>query len=253
MNIDVRTGSPVNPQVGPKLAIVCSNRGRNGKSLVARLYTDYLLLTGQNPVVFDADTPHGHLRRFFPERSELIDIVRTDRQVAMFDRIMAEPWRDYVVDLPARDLVRFFDIIEEIDLISEARRVAMPVVVLFVVEPAMDAIIAARDLMRSAPVDCFVPVQNRVFGDVYAGRHTGAAYHDLIGEGEVVIPALEYDVIGYLEDTSVSLSSLMQAPPAELSLEARLDLYDAVVDLFGQFHTLQLGFDLASLRNLGVM
>lgn len=253
MNIDAVNGMPPGSDVGPKLAIVCSNRGRNGKTLLARLYTDYLLMTGQDPWVFDSDAPHGRLRRYFPGRSDLIDIVRTESQVAMFDRILAEPSRDYVLDLPARDLNRFFGILDNIGFTEEARRLSVPVVVLYVVEPVVDSVLAARELMGRVRVDCFVPVQNRVFGDINAVARTAALYGELISDGEIVLPALDRGVINCLEDTSITLKMLMRSPPASVSDETRLAIYDMVVALFAQFHDLQLQFDLAGLRRLGVM
>ena len=104
------------------MTVVCSDESRNGKTLTARLLTDHLLLTGRDPHVFDCDDPRGHINRFFPARSTLIDIVRTPGQIRLFDTVLANPGRDYVVDLPANALDGFFTVVDDLDFINELHR-----------------------------------------------------------------------------------------------------------------------------------
>jgi hypothetical protein len=114
----------------PKVIVVCSDRARTGKSLLARLFVDYLLLAWRDPFLFDTAPPPGDAARFYPERSILVDLSRTRGQMALFDTILASPPRDFVVDLAAPQFARFFDTMAEISFLEEleSRGYAMGVV-----------------------------------------------------------------------------------------------------------------------------
>ena len=84
-----REGRPVGRK--PKATDSVLDRTRCGKTLTARLYGDFLLLTGRDPQVFDTAAPPGGIIDFYPERTRLVDFSRTTGQVALFDTILASP------------------------------------------------------------------------------------------------------------------------------------------------------------------
>ena len=140
----------------PKLLIVCSDRTRCGKTLTARLYGDFLLLTGRDPQVFDTAPPPGGIIDFYPERTRMVDFSRTPGQVALFDTILASPHRDSIVDLATLHLQHFFNVITEIDFLAEADRVGMLVCILFVTDRSASSLRVARDIKeRSGVVHLF--------------------------------------------------------------------------------------------------
>ena len=98
----------MNKRVASRITVVCSDEARNGKTLLARLITDHMLLTGREPHVFDCDAPRGDIVRYFPEITTLIDIEHTRGQIKLFDTVLADPWRNYIIDLPAHGLDPFF-------------------------------------------------------------------------------------------------------------------------------------------------
>ena len=83
------------------IAIVCSDRHRNGKTLLARLLVDHLLMEERDPYCLDLSYPEGTLRSFFPGRTALVDFEHVPGQMKVFDTILAGPGRDYVIDVPA--------------------------------------------------------------------------------------------------------------------------------------------------------
>ena len=92
----------------PTIYIVASDASRNGKTLLARLVVDYLLLDGKDPFIFDTDAPDGPLRQFFPGRTALADFEKMPGRMKLFDTILTSPGRDYVIDLPQRHMQPFF-------------------------------------------------------------------------------------------------------------------------------------------------
>ena len=73
--------------ITPTIYVVVSDQHRNGKTLLARLLSDYLLLDGRDPFLFDTDAPDGPLRNFFPGRTALADFAAIRGQMKLFDTI----------------------------------------------------------------------------------------------------------------------------------------------------------------------
>ena len=123
--------------VGPKIYVVCSDRARNGKTLLVRLYADFLMAVDRDPLIIDADSPDGKAAGYFPDRSIIVDLDRVKGQMTALDTILMMPERDYIIDLPARQFSRFFNVLEELNFIEESRNAGMELIVLFIVEPSM--------------------------------------------------------------------------------------------------------------------
>lgn len=110
--------------MGCSVTIVCSDSTRNGKTLLARMVADLLSMRKDNsPVVFDTDLTGNGIRNFLPLKTLTIDLSKVADQVRMFDAMLesrpvggndpdARP--DYVIDLAANDLDRFFRIFKDI-------------------------------------------------------------------------------------------------------------------------------------------
>jgi hypothetical protein len=99
--------------------VVTSDEARNGKTFFARLLVEYLLLAKRNPVVFDAGWPHQHMKQRWPGRTQSADFSKVQGQMAFFDRVLAMPARDCVLDLSWRDLQTFLSLAEAIQFSRE--------------------------------------------------------------------------------------------------------------------------------------
>ena len=151
----------------PIVYIVCSGRHRIGKTLLARVLIDYLLLDQRNPFVFDADWPDGPLRKHFPDRAVRVDLKHITGQMKLFDTILSLPSSDHVIDIPAGDTQRFSDACATIEFSNEARRQGFKVVVLYIVEATEEAAWAAQVMNSKVLPDLFVPVHNLSAGSVW--------------------------------------------------------------------------------------
>ena len=144
----------------PTIHIVASDANRNGKTLLARLITDYLLLDKRDPFLIDTDAPEGPLRHFFPGRTVLADFEKTPGQMKVFDTILGAPGRDYVVDLPQRNMLAFFTATAELNFWQEARAVGFRIFVYFIVDRASSSLRAAREIEQLVSADLFIAVRN---------------------------------------------------------------------------------------------
>jgi hypothetical protein len=146
--------------IQPTVYLIASDQHRNGKTLLARLLTDYLLLDGRDPFLIDTDAPEGPLRSFFPGRTALADFASIKGQMKLFDTVLAGPGRDYVVDLPVRHAETFWAVERDLNFFAECHKAGFRVFVFFVVDDSMQSHRAARAVQAHTQVDLFVPVRN---------------------------------------------------------------------------------------------
>jgi hypothetical protein len=67
--------------------IVGGNRGGTGKTTISRTLMDYVRHQGLTYRAFDTEAPLGVLKRFFPDKTQIVDLTRSDDQMRVFDTI----------------------------------------------------------------------------------------------------------------------------------------------------------------------
>lgn len=159
--------------IPPIIYITCSDQHRNGKTLLARVLIDYLMLENRDPFVIDAGFPEGPLRIYFPGRTALVDLTAVRGQMKLFDTIIAGHGRDYVIDIPAAKLERFTTASQELRFTMEAQRAGFRIVVLYVVDKHPESLEAAVLLERAIGPDLLVPVKNAAVGSALPPGYSG--------------------------------------------------------------------------------
>lgn len=212
--------------------IVASPRARNGKTLLARLIADHLLLMGEAPRLFDTDAAEKKLSLYFPARSTVIDLERVPDQMKLFDTLASSPSETRVVDLTHRSFQKFFHMMREIDFVAEAGLCDVETVLFYIPDRDPESWEQGR-ILRDQFHDCaFVLVENAAVGEL--GRETlrGNAYRALRTHSlKLCMPQLDPFFAGAIADTALSLSEFLrpqpgrprpqQMPFAYLSLEGR--------------------------------
>lgn len=148
----------------PTIYIVCSDRGRNGKTLLARILVDHLLIEERDPFCFDLGAPEGALRAYFPGRTALIDMGDEASRAKLFDIILTRAGRDYVIDVPSAQLARFTEAAGERSLHQAARERGFRLCVLFVVDRDPASLKSAVAIEEMLEPDLLAPVVNRFVG-----------------------------------------------------------------------------------------
>ncbi len=239
--------------VGPKIYVVCSDRARNGKTLLARLYADYLLAIDRDPLIIDADYPDGRAAQCFPDRSIIVDLEKVKGQMTALDTILLMPERDYIIDLPSRLFLRFFDMLEELNFIEETRAAGMELIVLFIVEPSMKSLKIAKDVCISYPHDRFIAVRNEAFGHVLDKYEEAKVYFDISAYGEIAIPAVDRKTMQVVDNTSFSFSDLLAGNNYGLDADTARRLRAFAQLIFGQMRDIQLKLDIIDLKRMGLV
>lgn len=73
----------------PQVIIIGADKGGVGKTMVTRALLDYLKTNAIEHRAFDTETPTGVLKRFFADKTELVDLTDSDGQMKVFDTLGA--------------------------------------------------------------------------------------------------------------------------------------------------------------------
>jgi len=225
-----------------KFHIVCSDQARNGKTLVARLLCDYLILSRRAPLIFDAAPSTGGLRSWYPARASKVELSTTAGQMALFDRALAQPLHDCIVDLPAHLLPAAADLMRHIGFGEERHTPGLELVVLYVADRNVDSLLAGRKLRGLLRPARFIVVKNEAILRDESDRVAKFLYDGLAKEGQLVVPELDGAVTAAIEDKTFSFRRFAEEEqPANLSLEVCEGIENLLSRVFRQFDVLGLG------------
>ncbi len=71
----------------PLVVIVGADKGGVGKTTLSRVLLDYFKTKGADARAFDTEWPQGVLKRFHPDKTEVVDLAHSDGQMAVFDTL----------------------------------------------------------------------------------------------------------------------------------------------------------------------
>jgi hypothetical protein len=220
----------------PTVFIVASDQHRNGKTLFARILTDYLLLDGRDPFVIDTDAPDGPLRAYFPGRTQLADYANVQGKIKIFDTILTSIGRDYVIDLTARHTDAFFDKAAELGFFAETAKLGYRIIVFFIVDADAASLKKARALQESLEVDLFVPVRNQYIGSAWPED-----------EGSFNIPALDQAIVKVISGRRFSLRAYVLGDPQNLDNAMDLPLKRFIYEIMQNLNNLEPTISLKGL------
>ena len=220
------------------LYIICSPQRGVGKTLLARLLTEFYLIDARPVTAFDLADEGPQLADFLPGCTTIADISDAPGQMALFDQILADRQATKIIDLSHRTFMDFFTIAERIGFFEEARRQAIEPLLLFMIDPGPKSAKAYTILGRWFAEASLLPVRNQL---VAKGIPYSAAFAN---ESQVSV-SLEIPVLGtslkpLVEQQTFSFADFWRATP--ISLPVRLDdeLRAWIKRIFLQFREIEL-------------
>ena len=114
--------------------IVCSPRPLVGKTLLARLLAEFLLLKDGSVSAFDINLKEPSLLEYLPRLTETADIMDTFGKMQLMDRLIVHDGVPKVVDLGFHAFDEFFKMTHQIGFLKEAVRREVAPIVLFVAD-----------------------------------------------------------------------------------------------------------------------
>jgi hypothetical protein len=146
------------------VTIVASPRPRVGKTLLARLLTDFHLTEGRTVAAFDLNTGEKTLAQFIPAHAATSAIDDLKGQMALFDRLISDDGVTKIVDLGHASFESFFTLATQFGFAAEARSRGIRPMVLYPLTPDSTSVEAYHRLSHRLSELTFVPVRNELFG-----------------------------------------------------------------------------------------
>jgi hypothetical protein len=221
--------------------IICSPRPRVGKTLIARLLTEFFLFDGRPVAAFDASPNDASLSRYLPDFTIPATISDIKSQMALFDRLVINDSRPKIVDLAAGLFDPFFTLIRNIGFLEEAPKLSVSPVVLFVADRQQVSSDAYQMIWRWFPGN-LVPVHNQA---IMAAWHYGNFPTRRANGFPLRIPCLPWTLNSVVNKRGFSFSTFLDTPvnfPAEL--------HEWINRSFVAFRELQLSILMENFRPL---
>jgi hypothetical protein len=151
--------------------IICSPRPLVGKTMVARLLTEFLLLKNGVVAAFDINLKEPSLLDYLPEITETAEIDDTFGKMALMDRLIVNDGIAKVIDLGFHAFDEFFKMCEEIGFIKEAARRGVAPIILFLADTDRVSVRSQAMLQQQIPASALVTIDNEhvLRGELPAG------------------------------------------------------------------------------------
>ncbi len=194
--------------------IICSPRPIVGKTLVARLLTEFLQLQRGGVIAFDINLKEPSLLDFLPRLTETAEIDDTFGKMTLMDRLIVNDDLAKVIDLGYHAFDEFFKMTAEIGFIKEAARRGIAPVILFVADTDRVSARSHAMLREQIPPASLITIDNE---HVLRGELPPAMGHGrVLGIAalppflKTYIDRLNFSFTGYLRTEKDSSTELHQ-------------------------------------------
>jgi hypothetical protein len=140
--------------------IICSPRPLVGKTLIARLLSEFLLLKNGTVAAFDINLKGPSLLKYLPRITETAEVDDTFGKMALMDRLIVNDGIAKVIDLGFHAFDEFFKMSGEIGFLKEAARRAVSPIILFVADNDRVSARGHAMLQQQIPATAMVTIDN---------------------------------------------------------------------------------------------
>jgi hypothetical protein len=194
--------------------IICSPRPQVGKTLLARLLSEFLLLKNGRVTAFDINLKEPTLLDYLPDVTETAEVADTYGKMQLMDRIIVNDGVSKVIDLGFHAFDEFFKMSDEIGFMKEAQRRAVAPVVLFVADTDRVSARSHETLRQQIPPTNLMTVDNEfvVRGELLPSMSRGRVLRvtALPTFLKTYVDRLTFSFTGYLRQEKDSSTELHQ-------------------------------------------
>jgi hypothetical protein len=183
--------------------IICSPRPLVGKTLTARLLSEFLLLKNGTVNAFDINLKEPSLLDYLPSVTETAEVDNTFGKMQLMDRLIVNDTVAKVIDLGFHAFDEFFTMSEEIGFMKEAARRGVSPVILFVGDTDRASARGYAMLAQQIPATALITIDNEF---VVRGELPPAMSHGRI----IRIPALPVFLKTYIDRLTFSFTTYLR-------------------------------------------
>jgi hypothetical protein len=140
--------------------IICSPRPQVGKTLTARLLSEFLLLKNGTVTSFDINLKEPSLLDYLPAITETAEVIDTFGKMQLMDRLIVNDGVTKVIDLGYHAFDEFFKMIDEIGFMKEAIRRGVAPIILFMADTDRSSARGHEMLRQQIPDSALVTIDN---------------------------------------------------------------------------------------------
>jgi hypothetical protein len=194
--------------------IICSPRPLVGKTLIARLLSEFLLLKNGTVISFDINLKEPSLLEYLPRTTETADVIDTFGKMQLMDRLIVNDSVAKVIDLGFHAFDEFFKMTDEIGFMKEAVRRGVAPVILFVADTDRASAAGYGMLQQQIPPNALIAIDNEhvVRGELPRAMERGRVVRisALPVFLKTYIDRLSFSFTGYLRSERDSSTELHQ-------------------------------------------
>jgi hypothetical protein len=183
--------------------IICSPRPLVGKTLIARLLSEFLLLKHGTVSAFDINLKEPSLLEYLPKITETAEVDDTFGKMQLMDRLIVNDAVAKVIDLGFHAFDEFFKMSEEIGFMKEAARRGVSPVILFVADTDRASARGFAMLQQQIPPIALIAIDNEY---VVRGELPAAMAHCRV----LRIAALPVFLKTYIDRLTFSFTSYLR-------------------------------------------
>ena len=194
--------------------IICSPRPQVGKTLIARLLSEFLLLKNGTVISFDINLKEPSLLEYLPRTTETADVIDTFGKMQLMDRLIVNDSIAKVIDLGYHAFDEFFGMTDQIGFLKEAARRGVAPVILFVADTDRTSAAGYDMLQQQIPANALIAIDNEhvVRGELPRTMESGRVLRmsALPVFLKTYIDRLTFSFTGYLRQEKDSSTELHQ-------------------------------------------
>lgn len=208
--------------------IICSPRPLVGKTLIARLLCEFLLLQRGGVTGFDVNLKEPSLLDFLPGTTETADIDNTFGKMQLMDRLIVNDGIAKVIDLGFHAFDEFFTMVGQIGFFKEAARRGIAPFVLFVADSDRTSARGFEMLRLNVPERALLVVDNE---RILRGELPAAFSRNR----QIKIAALPLFLKTYIDRVSFSFTGYLRTEK-----DSSTELHQWIRDNYFSFRELEL-------------
>ena len=183
--------------------IICSPRPLVGKTLLARLLSEFLLLKNGTVTAFDINLKEPSLLEYLPRITETANVDTTFGKMTLMDRLIVNDGIAKVIDLGFHAFDEFFTMTDEIGFLKEAARRGVAPIILFIADTDRVSARGYPMLQDQIPATSLVTIDNE---HVVRGELPPA-----MGQGRIIrVPALPAFLKTYIDRLNFSFTGYLR-------------------------------------------
>src|SRR5262245_52867298 len=196
------------------LYVVCSPYRCVGKTLLARLLTEFHALADRPVAAFDLADEGPQLADYLPQFTTVAGVGDIFGQMALFEQVIADTDGANIIDVSHRTFQNFFTVVEEIGFFEEARRRSIEPLILFIIDPNPKSPTAYASLQRRFTEASLLPVRTRMDSGAIADGDAPASTS--APPAALELPRLDFSLRALIDQPTFSFGEFWRTTPARL-------------------------------------